>query len=98
TAESELSRERDKHAETRGQLDEALAGLTKTTTTEPEPSLAEYLCFAPGKKGYRLVPVPGAMPRVGDRHELHGTEYVVTRVGRSPLPSDQRRCAYLQAA
>jgi hypothetical protein len=63
-----------------------------------QPSFADYLCFAPGKKGYRLVPASGAMPGVGDRHQLHAAEYVVTRVGRSPLPSDPRRCAYLQAS
>lgn len=63
-----------------------------------QPSFADYLCFAPRKKGYRLVPASGAMPGVGDRHQLHGAEYVVTRVGRSPLPSDPRRCAYLQAS
>jgi hypothetical protein len=56
----------------------------------PSPELA----FVPGAS-YRLVEVgrPGLGP--GDSNEIDEEEYVVGRVGPSPLPGDPRRCAYL---
>lgn len=56
----------------------------------PSPVLA----FVPGAS-YRLVDIdrPGLGP--GDALEVDEEEYVVGRVGPSPLPSDPRRCAYL---
>ena len=99
--DARLAEELAASAETRSVLALARAELAARGAAAgdlDQPSFADYLCFAPGKKGYRLVPASGAMPGVGDRHQLHGAEYVVTRVGRSPLPSDPRRCAYLQAS
>jgi len=32
----------------------------------------------------------------GDALELEGQEYVVARLGPSPLPGDRRRCVYLE--
>ena len=56
----------------------------------PSPALA----FVPGAS-YRLVEVdrPGLEP--GDSLEIDEEEYLVGRVGPSPLPGDGRRCAYL---
>lgn len=99
-AESELRQERESHAATLGRLDEAIADLAArgaATGDREQPSFGEFLYFAPGEQGYRLMPDFGAIPGVGHRRELNGAEYVVIRVGRSPLPSDPRRCAYLQA-
>ena len=99
--DARLAEEQAASAETRSALALALSELAArgvAAVDREQPSCADYLCFAPGKKGYRLVPASGAMPGVGDRHELRGADYVVTRVGPSPLPSDQRRCAYLQAS
>jgi hypothetical protein len=99
--DARLAEELAASAETRSVLALARAELAARGATAgdlEQPTFADYLCFAPRKKGYRLVPASGAMPGVGDRHQLHGAEYVVTRVGRSPLPSDPRRCAYLQAS
>lgn len=61
----------------------------------PEPRAICY-AFAPTPEGYRLVvldvvPEPGVtidVPDVGER--------VVLRVGRSPMPADDRPCAYLE--
>jgi hypothetical protein len=52
------------------------------------------LAFVPGPT-YRLVEhdLPDARP--GGMVEVEGHEYVVARVGPSPLPGDPRRCAYL---
>jgi hypothetical protein len=52
------------------------------------------LLFVPGAE-YRLVDAGDRTPRAGVALELEGEEYVVARVGRSPLPGDDRRCAYL---
>ena len=56
-----------------------------------------YVAFAPTAEGYRLVPVPGRPPELGAVVEVEGCEgpLVVTRYGRSPLPLDNRACAYL---
>ena len=52
------------------------------------------LLFVPGQ-AYRLVEIERVPLRRGDAFELDGEEYVVSRTGPSPLPSDSRRCAYL---
>jgi hypothetical protein len=97
--ETRLAEELAGHAETRDALAEALDELGRLQNghrpaTEPEPE-AEYIAFAPGPRGYRLVERTGPFPAVGACFEVDGNLYVVTRTGRSPLPSDARRCAYL---
>ncbi len=58
------------------------------------------VAFAPTPTGYRLVELPGAPPEIGSTVELDCSEglLVVTRYGRSPLPLDNRPCAYLDRA
>lgn len=48
--------------------------------------------------GYRLAARTGGPPEPGERVELEGRVYVVTRLGPSPLPGDDRRCAFLEPA
>jgi hypothetical protein len=80
------------------ELHEALAaevGYLDETAPEVDPRTA-CVAFAPTTDGYRLValeaqPEPGEMidiPEVG--------EYLVLRVGSSPIPGDDRRCAYVE--
>lgn len=53
------------------------------------------LAFVPGA-GYGLVELEEATSAaVGDPLVVAGEEYVVARIGPSPLPADARRCAYL---
>jgi len=77
---------------------EALAaevGYLDETAPESDPRSA-CVAFAPTTDGYRLValevqPDPGEtidIPEVG--------EYLVLRVGSSPIPGDDRRCAYVE--
>ncbi len=59
-----------------------------------------HLLFVPVAGSYVLVERPGSAPRPGEEiidgaHD--GRRYFVARVGRSPLPLDERVCAYLQA-
>ena len=51
--------------------------------------------FVPGP-GYRLVEVEHRSLTVGAPVDLDGESYVVTRIGRAPLPHDDRACAYLE--
>ncbi len=63
----------------------------------PVSEIEGYVAFAPTPEGYRLVQMPGRPPELGAAVEVDGCEgpLVVTRYGRSPLPLDNRPCAYL---
>jgi len=52
------------------------------------------LAFVPGDE-YRLVEAVIPPSERGAAIELGGEHYVVVRIGPSPLPGDDRRCAYL---
>lgn len=52
------------------------------------------LAFVPDG-AYRLVPLDDAALATGSGLEVDGKQYVVARIGPSPLPGDRRRCAYL---
>ena len=62
-----------------------------------EPDAAGHILFLAGE-GYRVVEREGRAARVDALVEVDGKEFVVTRVGRSPLPGDRRACAYLEPA
>lgn len=71
----------------------------------PEPSApapdrgAEqgFLVFGPTAEGWTLLERRSRLPQLGDTLELGGTACVVTKIARSPLPGDRRRCVYLHA-
>jgi hypothetical protein len=66
-------------------------------TTGPGPVETGYLEVFPGEGGYVLRDRSGHCPSAGDRVDGEdGVGYVVLKVGRSPLPNDARRCAYLE--
>lgn len=61
---------------------------------QPDETLTRaQLAFVPDGT-YRLVPLDAALAR-GSGLEVDGKQYVVARIGPSPLPGDRRRCAYL---
>ena len=47
--------------------------------------------------GYGMLDRPGRAVPEGAVLEIEGSDYVVVRVGRSPLPGDRRMWAYLEA-
>ena len=53
-----------------------------------------YLLFAWAPTGYELREQEGELPKVGDVVELDGRRVSITKVGVSPLPGDNRPCAY----
>jgi hypothetical protein len=53
-----------------------------------------YLLFAWAPTGYELREQEGELPKVGDVVELDGRRVSITKIGVSPLPGDNRPCAY----
>jgi hypothetical protein len=66
---------------------------------ESEPIEAEarpgIVYLFPRAGAYELVEREGSIPAPGERVELEGESFVVTRVGSSPLPYDRRSCVHL---
>ena len=57
----------------------------------------KHLLFIWKPTGYELRERDGELPAVGSVLDEEDGRMMVTRVGPSPLPGDDRRCAYLQA-
>jgi hypothetical protein len=57
----------------------------------------KYLLFIWKATGYELRERDGELPAVGTVLDEEDGRMMATRVGPSPLPGDDRRCAYLQA-
>ena len=60
-----------------------------------EEAGAVTLLFVPGA-AYKLVEVARRSLSPGAPVEIDGEPYVVSRIGRAPLPGDARACAYLE--
>ena len=56
-----------------------------------------YLLFVWNTTGYELVERSGEAPKVGDSIEIDERTAWVSKIAPSPLPGDDRPCAYLQA-
>jgi hypothetical protein len=74
----------------REQLDERETQMAENETTE-EPV---ELVFLPGVR-YRIVEIEPVVLTAGYAFDVDDVGYIVTRIGRSPLPHDARKCAYL---
>lgn len=57
----------------------------------------KYLLFIWKPTGYELRERDGELPALGAVLDEEEGRMIVTRIGPSPLPGDDRRCAYLQA-
>ena len=55
-----------------------------------------YLLFVWKTSGYELAEREGEPPAPGSEIEDGESRFVVAKVAPSPLPGDERRCAYLQ--
>ena len=55
-----------------------------------------HLLFVWKPSGYELREQEGEPPSVGSEVEQDGQTMRVTKVAPSPLPGDERPCAYLQ--
>lgn len=80
-------------------LEEAVGSTNGTGQGEAEPTTAAtYLVFAPTREGYGLRVAEGDVPAPGARIRVDHIDRVVAKLGPSPLPGDDRRCAYLEPA
>ena len=90
-------RERDLEARAK-ELDEREDRLAEATgassVAQGAAANGAELAFVPGPQ-YRLVEVTVPPSAPGAPFELDGEAFVVGRIGPSPLPGDDRRCAYL---
>ena len=55
----------------------------------------KYLLFVWKPTGYELRERDGELPSLGAVLDEEDGRMMVTRVGPSPLPGDDRRCAYV---
>ena len=58
-------------------------------------SSQQHLLFVWNTSGYQLVEQEGAPPAVGDEVEIGEELFRVAKLAPSPLPRDERQCAYL---
>jgi hypothetical protein len=59
----------------------------------------EHILFVSRPTGYELVERDGDPPAPGTQVDLeNGARFEVVKVATSPLPQDDRPCAYLQPA
>ena len=71
------------------------AGALETSAAEEPAPTMTHLLFVPGPLGYRLTEAHGEAPETGATVTEDAATYVVSKVARSPLPGDERACAYL---
>ncbi len=81
-------------------LEEVSAGLdsAKERIGERTYDPDRHVVFVPVEGVYRLADMSGPTPEVGAYEDIDGVRFLVTRIGRSPLPADTRRCAFLEVA
>jgi uncharacterized Zn finger protein len=53
-----------------------------------------YLLFVWSPSGYELKEQEGEPPKIGDDVEVDERRVRITKIGVSPLPGDQRVCAF----
>jgi hypothetical protein len=84
-------------AEREEQLAAREAVLESREAAVPEAPAAPQVELAfVHEAGYRLVEIEAAPLERGVTTIVEGREYRVARVGPSPLPGDERRCAYVE--
>jgi hypothetical protein len=82
-------------------LQSRVGQLERTTSAVPDAAgheaRAGYVLFFASAAGYQLLEVDETAFDPDARElALDGRTYAVQRIGRSPLPGDRRRCAFLQ--
>ena len=55
-----------------------------------------YVVFVWTASGYELRERRGELPAIGSQLEEDGRTLVVSKIGASPLPGDQRTCVFLE--
>ena len=76
-----------------GRLEAVLAERSGSVPDDP----TDHVVLLPSPAGYALGVLPGPPPAIGARVDVDGMRLAVSRIGRSPLPGDRRRCAFFEA-
>ena len=80
---------------------EALTEVHESSGAQPVDAPSQspsHLLFVPTDEGYELVERDGPPPSVGEGFRFGDRAWVVTKVGPSPLPFDERSCVFFSAA
>ena len=83
------STENDEAVQTQGWAEQEPA------QTEPTADAESHILFVPVEDGYELVEQIGPAPGIDEVVEVGDESWVVMKLGRSPLPFDDRDCAFL---
>jgi hypothetical protein len=80
-------------------LQEEIARLhdefTKLRLVEAPEAFASHLLFVPTPARYLMVERQGPPPAPGEELELNEGTFLVGKLGRAPIPGEQRPCAFL---
>ena len=87
--EATVSQVRSEHEDVRAAI------ATDHPNIAAESSSLGHLRFVLRAGSYTVLPCDGEPPVPGQLVELDGERFIVAKIGRSPLPSDPRPCAYL---
>jgi hypothetical protein len=71
--------------------------LTRPKLVEAPEEPSSHLLFVPRASGYLLVERQGSPPEPGDDVALAEGSFVVSKLGRAPVPGERRVCAFLLA-
>jgi len=94
-----LEIERAAHVAVRREVGRLEAILAQEPSAQNTVKSADgHVAFLPSPSGYVLAERAGPALDVGSEEDLDGVRFLVARIGRSPLPADTRRCAYLEVA
>ncbi len=86
-------------AELTAELEAVQAELAERPALPPvEEPPATHLVFLRSAEGYSLAERPGPAPDQGASADVDNVRFLVSRTGPSPLPADNRRCAYLEVS
>ena len=86
---TDISAENDVAVEAQGWAEQEPAQI------EPTADAEDHILFVPTEDGYELVEQFGPAPGVDEVVEVGDQSWVVMKLGRSPLPFDDRDCAFL---
>ena len=101
TLERELEALRAEIITRDGQLSEVQAELELFRRTSATPAMRRrsetqgHVRFVGFPEGYRLAVSDEPCARAGDVVQIDGRTFRVERIGTSPLPADDRPCAFL---
>jgi hypothetical protein len=72
--------------------------LASHDSAAPRSTDGGYVLLVPREEGTELIECDGGPPDVGETIDVGEESWLVTKIGRSPLPFDERDCVFLAGA